>query len=140
MEIRNSVNHKAIGFGNSVVIKSREMRLLNMLAQTDALQWKDRLNPKFRYNHLSIYEGKDGFYSGLLADNAEKNALHCVYKLQESNLKKNTNTLSKDSKFIKRLTKNIAQLSKTIEIKTAEEVAELLKLKTVDDIIKRFAK
>lgn len=141
MEIRNSVNHKAVGFGNSVVIKqAKEATLLNMIELEDSSQWKSLSNPEFRYEHLALCEDKDGFYSGLLVDNVEKDAVHGVDKLIDANLDRNTHTLNEDIHVFNKLCKNIASLSKTIEIKTAEQVKELLKLKSVDEIIKRFAK
>lgn len=139
MEIRN--NHKAIGFGDSVIIKeAKDATLLNMLEENIGLQSRKLSNCQFRYDYLSRCEGKDGFYSGLLVDNEEKEALYSVDKLMRVNFERKTDTLAKDNRIVRSLRKNIASLSKTIEIKTPEEVAELLKLKTVDAVIKRFAK
>lgn len=90
---------------------------------------------------MSLFDNdSDGFYRGLLIDKAEKDAIHGVHKMSISNVKNNFNSNLEDAEIHIALSKRITSLSKTIEIKTMDELKELLQLKTVDAIIKKFTK
>lgn len=135
------VNSLAIGFGDAVVIKTKKPIVLNTFEEFDFSNWAHRSHPRFRYEHYIVGgPDKDGFFSGVLCDGPEKDAIHGIEKLSLSNIEKNKTKDFIDNEIYVDILNRIKSLAPEIEIPTVESLGDISKIKSVKDLIRAFKK